>query len=198
MSDKKILEIRRQLVHSIGMFGAPLIILFGLGTMRILYGFALVLIVILNFYRQTRSGKKSFVIRHYYIFEKWAERQLTKYERSEEFLKGPIMYFLGLFVTMSLFGQRGVIYAILVLAICDAASTIVGVSFGKHKHFWNKSSSWEGTLTFFILAAWILSSAVIFEKALIIAAVIALIESLPVLDDNISIPVSTAFLLGFL
>jgi dolichol kinase len=197
-TDKKLLEIRRQLIHSLGMFGAPLIIFFGFEIMKVLYGFILIIIVVMNFYRQTKSGKRTFIVKRYYKFEKWAEKQLSKYERGEEFLKGPIMYFLGVFVVMSLFAQEQVIPAILVLAIGDAASTIVGISFGKHKHIWNKSSSWEGTITFFVFAVIILLSFTSLESALLIAGIIALVESLPVIDDNISIPVCVAFLLTVL
>lgn len=196
MYDKRLLEIRRQLVHSLGMFAAPLIAIFGIDPIKSVYAFVLVIIVVLNFYRQTRSGKQSFVLRQYYIFEKWAEKQLSKYERKKEFLKGPIFYFLGSFLTMSLFSSHQVIPAILVLSICDGISTIVGIMFGKHKHLWNNSSSWEGTLAFFISALGILVWFTHPWKSVLIAGAVSIIESLPIIDDNISIPLSTAFLLG--
>jgi dolichol kinase len=198
MREKQLLEIRRQLVHSMGSVVAPAIVFLGLNIVKNFYGFFLVLVVILNLYRQTRSGNKTFILEQFYIFEQWIENQLTKYERGEEFLKGPILYFLGIFITMSLFSVEQVIPAILVLALADAGSTIVGIVFGKHKHVWNKSSSWEGTITFFLFAFGVLFYFAPLEKAILIACIVALIESLPKIDDNISIPLSVAFLLSIL
>jgi dolichol kinase len=198
MREKQLLEIRRQLVHSMGSVVAPAIVFLGLNVVKNFYGFFLVLVVVLNLYRQTRSGNKTFILEQFYIFEQWIENQLTKYERGEEFLKGPILYFLGIFITMSLFSAEHVIPAILVLALADAGSTIVGIVFGKHKHAWNKSSSWEGTITFFLFAFGVLFYFASLEKAILIACIVALIESLPKIDDNISIPLSVAFLLSVL
>ena len=198
MRERQLLEIRRQLVHSTGSLAAPLIVFLGLDLMKLFYGFALMTVIVLNFYRQTRSGNKTFVLEKFYAFEQWVEGQLSKYERNKEFLKGPIMYFLGIFLTMSFFPVEQVIPAILVLALADAASTIVGIVYGEHKHLWNSSSSWEGTITFFAFAFGILYFFVPPQTALIIAVVMALIESLPRIDDNISIPLITALLIGIL
>jgi dolichol kinase len=198
MRERQLLEIRRQLVHSMGSIIAPAIVFLGLDAVKNFYGFFLIMVVVLNLYRQTRSGNKTFILEQFYIFEQWMEKQLTKYERGQEFLKGPILYFLGVFVTMSLFSAEQVIPAILILALADAGSTVVGIVFGKHKHVWNKSSSWEGTITFFLFAFGVLFYFAPLEIAIFIAGTVALIESLPKIDDNISIPLSVAFLLSVL
>ncbi|MBI2079201.1 hypothetical protein HYT84_00425 [Candidatus Micrarchaeota archaeon] len=83
---------------------------------------------------------------------------------------------------------------IVVLGIGDAVSTIIGLLYGKNKLFYNPKKSVEGTLAFF--AASLVSYLFIGPLSLVLAAISALVESLPVpLDDNLTIPlIATAIL----
>jgi dolichol kinase len=105
-------------------------------------------------------------------------------------------------LTLLLFPRTIALPALLVLVIGDAAATIIGVRYGKHALPWNDRKSYEGSLSFIVTS---LIAALFFVKPLVasIAVVVgALAESLPFdhefLDDNLVIPLLTAFLLFLL
>ncbi len=83
--------------------------------------------------------------------------------------------------------------AMVVLACADPAASVVGRLWGRHKV---GKGSWEGTSTFFVVAAAVLTPFVGLQTALIAAAVVAIMEVLPLrIDDNLTVPISTALVL---
>ncbi len=84
--------------------------------------------------------------------------------------------------------DKAVILSML-LCVTDVSSTVFGLKFGKHKWFYNKRKSIEGSIANF-LTGFLLTY--LFYKDLltliIIPLITSIIESLPKLDDNINIP----------
>lgn len=87
---------------------------------------------------------------------------------------------------------------LLIFGICDGTSTIFGTLFGKHKLFYNKEKSYEGSFAFFIFA--IIIAFAFFrspEKAFLIALFSAFVEGLPKVNDNFTLPIfATGFIDG--
>ncbi len=80
----------------------------------------------------------------------------------------------------------------IVLALGDSISTMIG-RHGKVKIPYNKSKTLEGSLAFFIASL----SAYLFigPPAILLAAVAAAVESIPGLEDNLTIPMACTALL---
>lgn len=108
--------------------------------------------------------------------------------------RGALSFFIGSLLTLLLFGFNVSIVSasILILALGDSTSTLVGRGFGRHKLSYNPEKSWEGTAGGFFLA--LLGSSILLgdlRLAFIGSMAGMLFESLPLkLDDNIGIPLS--------
>lgn len=91
------------------------------------------------------------------------------------------------------------ICGLLIFGICDGTSTIFGILYGRHKIFYNKDKSYEGSFAFFVFAVII---GVIFfrsfEKVILIALFSTFIESLPKVDDNFTLPIFTTLFIEVL
>jgi len=117
-------------------------------------------------------------------------------------------YFLGVFLTLALFGREIAALALIALAVGDSIATIIGKDFGKHKIFYSVNKTWEGFFAFLIAAFlaeyYFLSIFGFFEPlyyALFIAIGGALLESIPYANDNATIPVGIGLflkLVGFI
>ncbi len=128
-----------------------------------------------------------------------AEPLLRLLEREENMGfpgKGAILYGLGTGLALVLFCAEASMAAICALAYGDAASTIAGKLLGRRPVPWNRRLSVEGSLAFVICATFFGSLWVGFAGALAGAVVGALVETLPFGDDNLNIPVITAFILS--
>ena len=111
-------------------------------------------------------------------------------------LSGASWVFIGAACTLFLFNENVTIIALLVMSISDSAAAIIGIRYGKTKLF-NKSL--EGSIAFFISASIIIFSLspalfIVNMVAVFIAVVIELFAT-PMLNDNLFIPVSIAFVL---
>ena len=115
------------------------------------------------------------------------------YERSGEYLKGAATFFLGVFLATIIFPINIAVAAIAVLTAADSISTLIGKTYGKNKLPINKKSTWEGSIAFFIVAVGILC---FFDpsKALFIALITTVVEMLPEIDDNLTIPLTVGIL----
>jgi dolichol kinase len=101
-----------------------------------------------------------------------------------------------------------------VLAFGDGMSSLVGMRFGGPRLPWNLRKSWSGLVAFVVfgtlgaavLVSWTQlltlrewSSLPVLMTGLLLAAVCAVVESLPLkLDDNLSIPAVGALIVAFL
>jgi dolichol kinase len=94
-------------------------------------------------------------------------------------------------------------FGILILALADTASGIIGSLLGKHKLLYNKS--WEGALAFFIASFLIYIIFILIPgngsiySGLVISLILTIIESALARGfDNLLLPIAAAFLLNFI
>ena len=111
-------------------------------------------------------------------------------------LSGSSWVFMGAGFTAYLFNEKVAVIALLVMSLSDSSAALIGIKYGTTRLF-NKSL--EGTLAFLIstyLIIFLLSSAslMLLLIATITATVIELFST-PKFNDNIFIPVATAFIL---
>ena len=110
-------------------------------------------------------------------------------------LTGASYVFIGAALTAVIFNSKPAAIGLLVMSFSDAFAAIIGIRFGKTR-LMNKSL--EGSLTFFFITMLImLAMNVPYFMAFMVASVITWIElvSVPQINDNLLIPISTAFLL---
>jgi dolichol kinase len=195
----EILEVRRQLIHASGIFIAILIreayVFFGgwqipaafvAAAITLGYGISLL----------HRRGANILVLTK--IINE-AER-----ERDKDFPgRGALRFFTGAFFTLLIFRNSPDIVAasIVVLSLGDSASTLGGVAFGKHKIFYNKEKSIEGSVIGFVAAFLGLLLLTPFSLAISSAASLVggVVESLPLgVDDNLTVPISVGLAMWIL
>ena len=111
-------------------------------------------------------------------------------------LSGASWVFIGSAATIFIFDTHTTIAALLVLSISDSISAIIGIKYGKTIIF---SKSLEGSISFFLSATFIifiLSPAPFLIKYLaVITATVVELFSTPRINDNLMIPIATAFIL---
>ena len=111
-------------------------------------------------------------------------------------LSGASWVIIGSAITIYIFNENSAIIGLLVLSISDSAAAIIGIKFGKTQLF---SKSLEGSAAFFITAAIIvftISPAAFYINfiAVLTASVVELFAT-PRINDNLLIPIVTAFIL---
>jgi dolichol kinase len=190
------IEVKRQMIHAGGIFVILFILFGGRLVSLLLTAFVTMSFVVWSEYRKRRTRfKKIYLFKNTWFdkFENYIERHVKGYERPFEYFKGPIMYFGGCFFTILFFPETAAIAGIVVLALADSTATIIGKLYGTHLLPINRKSSWEGSLAFFLVTLIIISY---FNpvKALLIAVVTTFVEMLPKINDNISVPLTVAFL----
>jgi dolichol kinase len=121
---------------------------------------------------------------------------VREHEREARFCYGAVTFALGSLITFWIFGAVIFRIAILVLAVGDSFSSLVGMHYGSHKLFYNKDKSWEGllagTVTSFAACLFLVQPHI----ALIAAVCGMLIESAPIdFDDNLTIPFSVSLIM---
>jgi dolichol kinase len=188
-------EIKRQFIHSLGVLTIVPLVYLGKSLTSIFVASIVCFLVFWSFYRRSnRFGTGRL------WYEKF-ERFIRDYERHHEThgipLRGAITFFVGALITIALFPEGFAVAAIAVLAIGDSVSTLIGTEFGKHKLFFNRKKSWEGSLAFFIVSLLILMFFVDPLKALIYSLIVTGVEGLPKIDDNLTIPIAVGLLLTF-
>jgi len=111
---------------------------------------------------------------------------------------GAIMFMLSVGLTFLVFPEMAAVVGVLVVSISDSASTLVGVHLGETKLPHNNEKSLEGSSAFFLTSTLI---ALLFTTPLnsfLIALAGASVESLPLIDDNFSVPLTVALLFTIL
>ena len=180
-------ELYRQLVHLVaGLLFASAAYVLPRSAFLWLSGMALVLFLVTLLFRRELHWLFAALEREHAAFAG----------------KGGLFYFLGVFLTGLLFWQHTAI-AILVLCLADAAATIIGTLFRSPSLPYNRRKTIGGSVTFFIVASLVLSAGYPVVHIFFIAFLLTALESfdyreIPFLDDNLVIPLVTAYLLGFL
>lgn len=137
---------------------------------------------------------------------------------AEEALQGPFIYVVILFFAIILGFRDNLtpMIALSTMAAGDGMADIIGRRFGKtNKWFFSERKSIAGTLAFIIaasvsstlLAIWFQFTGMVLtglplidtiERIIIISTLSAVVELLPVFDDNWSVPITAAILASFL
>lgn len=119
--------------------------------------------------------------------------------RAEEQLKesAQVPYIMGLLLTILSFPKPVAIASILILAIADPLSAIIGIRFGTKKV--TDSKTLEGSLAFFFACLFCVvfsfsaygdMSGQLWAMALCVAIIVSLFELIPLrIDDNLTIPI---------
>lgn len=194
------LQLPRRMVHmGMGIFAAGIYHFF-LTHERAIYilGICASLVYIIEQFRTSYPeymAKFDVVFKH--IFR--AEEQLKE--------SAGVPYIMALLLTILTFPKPISLCAILTLAVADPLSAIIGIKYGKHK--WAVGKSIEGSAAFFV-SSFIISFGVLlhftdvywgwvllltFTSSVIISG----FELIPLrVDDNLTIPLFTAFTLWIL
>lgn len=138
--------------------------------------------------------KLPFRVREIEEVEDKTHEMLNSLER-EEFLEGrpyfgAFMFFLAIGLVLLIFPLQAAILSIAIISVSDATATLVGVHLGEHKIFYNKEKSVEGSISFFMASFLIAMVLLSPTKALALALLTTLVESLPKVNDNFSVPIS--------
>jgi dolichol kinase len=192
------IEIKRQLVHACGIFIAFIVYFFDRLTGSVLILSMLIFAIIISEYRKRRLKLRSLIgIKILNKIEDFMENQFKNHERVDEIpMNGIITFILGAFLASILFSKEIAIASIIVLALGDSISTLVGKFYGKHKLPINPNKSWEGSLAFFFMSFFILTSFVTFLEAFMISMLVTVVEMIPRIDDNLSIPLAIGILMS--
>jgi len=196
-----MLEVRRKIIHAMGVFSIFLILYFEKWIATIILLVATLILLTLAEYRKNRQKYKTIRIKKLDEFEEFLENGFKEYERPDTLpFKGAIEFLFGCFLATLLFEPFIAIAAIAVLSISDAMSTLIGSFFGKHKISFNKTKSLEGSFAFFLTTVFILTFFLNDPiKVLIVSIFATFAELTPKIDDNLTIPLVVGgilFLLG--
>ncbi|MEM5778718.1 MAG: hypothetical protein QXK49_03770 [Candidatus Aenigmatarchaeota archaeon] len=190
------IEVKRKLIHALGVFSILLIYVFGKLYAALIMLISTIFGILIAEYRKNKKKYKIFKIKPINEFENFLENEFKTLERPNSLpFKGAIEFGLGCFLATILFKENIAIAAISVLALADSSSTLVGYYFGKYKLPINKNKSWEGSVTFFLISFFILTFFTNIPLALILSLLTTFVEALPYLDDNLSIPIALGILM---
>jgi dolichol kinase len=170
-------ETERQAFHLLlGVAALLLFLQFGRGFMTGMVFFIIITGTLLMNIR-LRGGKLPLI--------QWFEE---RFERADAMLPGwgSACYAAGVLMLLTFLpGTAEIAASILVLGLADALSTVVGLK-GRVRLPYNKGKSVEGTVAFFLAAlpAWYF----IGPAAVPLALAAAVAESLPALEDNLTVP----------
>ena len=193
------IEIKRQIIHAMGIFTIIPIYILGNFYASLLFLATSVFFLFFGEYRKNKAKYKILKSKKIDEFEEVVEDEFKSYERSRELpFQGVITFLLGAFVVTLLFQTSIAVASIALLAMADSLSTVVGRYFGRRKLPINKKKTWEGSITFFLAGFVTLLFFIDPLRAVIIALVATLVEMMPIAEDNVTVPLATALLLFFL
>ena len=199
-SSRKDIQISRRLFHmAVGSSVGTIYNLF-LSHQQIVYilGTAACLLYLIEQIRVNYPELfKRFNIVNKYLLR--AEEELTE--------SAAVPYLMAVLLTNLTFPKSIALIAIFTLALGDPMSAIIGIKFGKHKISENKS--YEGSIAFF-LTVLAISLFILLPNELIstwklvtlsfsLSLLVTLFELIPLkIDDNLTIPLFTSFILWIL
>lgn len=182
--------MKRQSIHATGSLFAVSAYFLGAFNTAILAVVTMLFATLMGYLRTKRTG----IFRHMEdSFHSW----IMGFERPGEApLKGLITFAAGVFLVSLIFPAGIIVPSVLVLAFGDSVSTLVGRLWGKDPLFYNEKKSWEGSGAFFFAALAVLYFFVNPMKAVAIASLAAVVEGMPRVDDNITVPFAVAIFLS--
>ncbi|KAL8159899.1 LOW QUALITY PROTEIN: hypothetical protein V2J09_001436 [Rumex salicifolius] len=138
-------------------------------------------------------------------------KSVTRDGSPDELLRGPLYYVLVLIVCALVFWRDSPVGVISLAMMCggDGVADIIGRRFGYLKLPYNEHKSWAGSISMFAFG-FLVSLAMLYyfsylgyftldwpwtaKRVALISLLAAIVESLPVIDDNISVPVASMIL----
>jgi dolichol kinase len=186
------LELKRQLFHLAFGLGLAALLSYGLVTPAILLGLAILGIALSVLARARRIPVVHWFLEH-------CERS----EDRETFPgRGVIHYLLGCLLALAFFDKDIAIAGILVLALGDSVSHLVGRLYGRTPHPLNRKKLVEGWLAGIVAGAVGAATVVHPVEAIAASAVAMTLETVEwgtgkrVLDDNLFIPAVAALVIA--
>lgn len=123
-------------------------------------------------------------------------RKAQRHSEKRGIIMGPVLLGLGIAATISLFAYEIYLPAVLVVAVSDSLSALIGRRFGRIHIFGLRNRTVEGSLAFFFSAFLILLMFYPFPVALLATFVATVLELVPIYNmDNLLIPLGTGFFL---
>ncbi len=177
-------ELKRQILHvALGLLALGVLLLLGRGTLIALLFFTILAgTVIINL---RLRGKKVWMV-------EWFEEH---FERKNILLPGwgSACYAIGMLIVVTALNNINEMAAVMViLGLGDAASTLAGKD-GEHSLPYNKNKTIEGTIAFFIAS--LPAYYFIGPLAIPLALVATLAETIPSVEDNITVPIACCLFL---
>jgi len=112
---------------------------------------------------------------------------------SREIVLGPILFGVGIWLSVVLFSPAAATAGVLVLALGDGAASLVGKGFGKRRLSHNPLKTFEGSMALFVVATVVAAFFVSLPWALVTGAVACLVESFAVgALDNLLLPLASS------
>ncbi len=182
------LETKRQLIHASGIVVA-LYVRWSYNALGFLAPFATLAGTIIFLYLAAEAHKRKLRLPVVSALIDAAERP-EAIEKSPA--SGALFFFIGSLFSLLLFSSNinVVCASILILAIGDSVSTLIGKKFGRSKIFYNPAKSLEGSISGFVFAFLGAATQINLPTAFIGALAGMLVESLPVkINDNLTVPV---------
>lgn len=182
-----ILEVRRKAAHALFGAGTALFVYFAPKPVSLI---AIAASVSAALFLTMLIKKRKHPLFIEYILETFERKK----DISDFPLKGAVFFMAGAFIPAALFGRNIASAAIIILALGDAFSTLIGKPFGKTKHLHNPKKSIEGSAAGFVAA--VLAAAFFVSPKLALAGAFAgmAAESFEFksgkihLDDNLIVP----------
>lgn len=185
MEKKEKLEIKRQIFHF--LFGILIVILYQLRILTVDHIFIIFLIgLIISFI----SLKHKIPLIYWFLKNFEREQDLKKIPG-----KGTLTYMLGVLIVLFFFKENIALAAIMILAVGDSVSHIIGKYFGKRRYSFNNIKHIEGTVVGIFLASIAASLFVSSTLAFLGSAAAMITEAIDlrigktIIDDNLVIPV---------
>ncbi len=109
------------------------------------------------------------------------------------FVLGPLLFGIGIWLTLALFSLSAATVGILVLAVGDGAASLMGRVFGRTVLAYNREKTIVGSLTVFVVGAVVAMSYLPLGWSLAVGVVASFLESLPLgAYDNLLLPLVSA------
>jgi len=182
----------RNIYHSAG--GVMLVIgsLFFLKFTSLLLVLFCILLLFLVGWALERARVETMLSRSYTL------KRVKDFAKSSHYEAGS--YWLLSSLLLLLFFNINIAYAsILILAFGDTAAGFVGRNMGRLKNPLNKKKTIEGSLAFFATSLFAAMLFVSTPTAIIVAFLVAIIESLPLkINDNLTVPLSAGLVMFLL
>lgn len=186
MEKKEKLETRRQIFHL--LLGVIIVVLYQLRILTINYLFIL---FILGLIISLISLKHKIPIIYWF---------LKNFERKQDLKKNPgkgtLTYIASSLIVLLVFKENIALAAIMVLAVGDSVSHMVGKYFGKRKYRLDNPKHIEGTLAGIFFASIAASLFIDSRLAFLGSAVAIITEAIDlrmgktIIDDNLVIPIA--------